>query len=212
MTITYPINHPTTGISSLEFGPSSVIGMTESPFTLAQQVQEHSGEGWAGRVTVSPMVDRDIYEPWMAFLTSLRGKRGTFLFGDPAGETPRGAGGGSPVANSSGSPALNLARTRTLYVRDAPGMTSSWLKAGDWFHIAIGNNQWLHKTLQDVSTDSSGDAAIDLFPALREDITDGTAITIHSAKGIFRLSDNRPRWALANGIVAAVSFDIIEAQ
>lgn len=212
MTITFPINHPTTGITSLEFGPNSVVGVTQSPFTLGQQVHEHQGEGWAGRVTVSPLVDRDLYEPWMAFLTALRGQRGTFLFGDPAGATPRGDAGGSPVADSAGSPSVNLARDRVLYIRGATSGVSGWLKAGDWLHIASGSNQWLHKVLQDVGTDSSGNAAIDLFPALRADIADGTAIATSNAKGIFRLADSRPRWTLDNGIIAAVTFEIIEAQ
>lgn len=212
MTITYPINHPTTGITGLDFGPSSVVGMTESPFTLGQQVQEHAGEGWAGRVTVSPMVNRDIYEPWMAFLTALRGRRGTFLFGDPAGATPRGVATGTPVADTVGSPSLNVARDRVLYTRGWTEGVSGILKAGDWLQLGSGSSARLHKVLQDASSDSSGYAAIDIFPALRADVADGAAITVQSAKGIFRLADNRPRWTLANGIVAAVSFDIIEAQ
>lgn len=212
MTITYPLDHPTTGITALEFGPTSIVGVTESPFSLSQQVHDFTGEGWGGTVTVSPMVDRDVYEPWMAFLTALRGQRGTFRFGDPAGATPRGVGGGSPVANSAGSPSLNLARDRVLYIRGADGGVSGWLKAGDWLHIVVGSNQWLHKALQDVNTDSSGDAAIDLWPALREDIPDDTAVVITAAKGLFRLADSRPRWTLQNGIIAAVTFSIIEAQ
>jgi hypothetical protein len=211
MTITYPLDHPTTGISGLEFGPSSVIGMTESPFTLEQQVQEHSGEAWAGRVTVSPMVNRDVYEPWMAFLTALRGRRGTFLFGDPAGAAPRGTATGTPVADSAGSPSVNLARDRVLYTRGWTSGVSGILKAGDWLQLGSGSSARLHKVLQDASSDSSGYAAIDIFPALRADVADAAAITVQSAKGVFRLADNRPRWTLMDGIVAAVSFDIIEA-
>lgn len=398
MTITFPINHPTTGISALEFGPNSVVGVTESPFTLEQQVQEHQGEGWAGRITVSPMADRDIYEPWMAFLTALRGRRGTFLFGDPTGATPRGVATGTPVAGSTiptwnpadkganvvlsnanrtaftdvavtgavratagidvvnearyfefdaivggsvssavaigiansshdisnpspsasnvrtyasngwrrgggasniygaawnaGSPTRigvaiksgsiwfaqisggvttwqgggdpvggtnpafsgltgtwypyatdgslahsltvdlitdpagmlgqmpdgfasfvgeNTARSRVLYTTGWTPNTTGILKAGDWLQLGSGASARLHKNLTDASSDGSGNAVLDIWPALREDVADGAAITVRSAKGVFRLADSRPRWTLFDGVVAAVQFEIVEA-
>lgn len=211
MTITFPINHPTTGISALEFGPNSVVGVTESPFTLQQQVQEHQGEGWAGRITVSPMADRDVSAPWFAFLTSLRGRRGTFLFGDPAGATPRGVATGTPVVDTVGSPTLNTARSRVLYTRGWTAGVSGILKAGDWLQLGSGASARLHKSLTDASSDSSGYAELDIWPALREDVADGATITVQSAKGVFRLADSRPRWTLFDGVVAAVQFEIVEA-
>ncbi len=33
--------------------------------------------------------EREKVEPWIAFLTALRGPLGTFLMGDPLGKTPR---------------------------------------------------------------------------------------------------------------------------
>ena len=91
MAIAYPLSIPTAiGIEQIELRANNVVAVSESPFTFVQQTVVHSGQRWEASVTIPP-VRRDLAEPWIAFLLSLQGRRGTFLLGDPNMATPRGS-------------------------------------------------------------------------------------------------------------------------
>ena len=96
MTITYPLSITTTKSAiAFRLTARNVIGETISIFTLQSQTIEHDGAGWAIAVDLPPMKPADA-EPWIAFLLSLKGKRGTFLIGDPLRTTPRGSAKDTP--------------------------------------------------------------------------------------------------------------------
>lgn len=194
MTITEPLSLPSApGFSRSSFRMRNIVAGSMSQFTGEEQFYKHAGEWWEADLQLPPMKGARAAE-WEAFLASLQGRRRCFLLGDPDRATPRGAIGGSPVADSAGSPSVNLARTETLYIRGADANVSNWLRAADYIQLGTGTSSRLHKVLQDVSTDSSGYATIPIWPGLYSDIADGATVTVTNAKGAFRLATNDAGW------------------
>lgn len=180
MTISYPLAHPTTpGFQRFSLSHTSVVGKVRSPFTLVTQVQEYQGQAWLADVTL-PFLTRAQAEPWHAWLLALNGSVGTFLLGDPLATLPQGAATGTPLVNGG-------SQTGKILVTDGwnPSVTNI-LKAGDYIQIA----NRLYKIMQDVSSDGSGNASLDIFPRLRESPADNTSIVTVSPKGLFRLINN----------------------
>lgn len=91
MAITYPLDLPsnTDGIATARLSARSVVARTRSAFTGQEQVQVNQGQWWQLDVTMVPQLRSEAAE-WDAFLMKLNGGEGTFLAGDPAGQTPRG--------------------------------------------------------------------------------------------------------------------------
>ena len=201
MAITFPLPiPPTPGIRNVRFTPMSVVSVSQSPFTLQTQVQGFPGQRWQTELSL-PTMERPDAEEWIAFLLSLNGKFGTFLFGDPAGKVPRGSGLGSPVIISGGQTGNSIE-------------TSGWqtnengvLLKGDYIELGTSLLTRLYKVLNDVNADGPGEATIDIWPSLQFSPGAGEPLVISEARGLFRLSSNEMPYtineAMHYGIVIA---------
>jgi hypothetical protein len=69
----------------------------------------------------------------------------------------------------------------------------------------------LFKILTDVSTNSSGRASVDVWPNVRTSIANDSAITVESAKGLFRLSVNEQSWDINEASIYGINFSAMEA-
>jgi hypothetical protein len=186
MTITYPLSFPSiTGVSSIVIVPLSVVGITQSIYTLEEQVQAHQGQAWGANVTL-PTMKRASGEEWIAFLLSLNGMEGTFLMGDPTGVTPRGSASSAP-----GTPVINgAAQTgNTLDIDGCPAGATGYLKKGDYIQLSSGATTRLHRVLTDADTDSAGAVTLDIWPNLRESPGDGNTVVVANTLGLFRLKE-----------------------
>lgn len=204
MSITYPLSipaMPTPQPSRVRFSANNLVAMTVSAFTFAQQVQKHDGDGWYIEVTLPPM-QREDADQWVAFISSLQGKYGTFQIGDPLGRETRG--------NSIGSPKINGgSQTGYSVITDGwtPSTTGALLK-GD--KIQIGTR--LHMIQTDVDADGSGNATLDIWPRLRESPADNETIIVENPVGLFRLSSNQiDLWEADSSEAYSVSFAAVEA-
>lgn len=200
MAISYPLSLPSTDIAQVRLVANSMVGISQSPFTAVQQVYKYTGQYWEADISLPPM-KRAVAEYWISFLLKLNGSYGTFLLGDPNGATPRGVATGTPLvkgANQTGSDLITDGWTTS---------TTGILKAGDY--IQIGN--YLHKVLDDVNSDSSGNATLTLFPDLRTSPADNTTITVNSAKGLFRLSSGQTSWDINEASIYGITFAAREA-
>lgn len=208
MAETYPLTLPThTGVSQVEITASNVVAITESPFTLSQQVVKHAGERWSAVVTIPP-VKRSDAEYWNSFFLRLRGKFGTFLLGDPSSATPRGSAStapGTPVVNG-GSQTGN-----ELNIDGLPVSATGYLLAGDYIQLGSGSTARLYKVLQDVNSNISGQATLNLWPNLRTSPTDNSAVVVSNARGVFRLATNEATWTVNNAGLYSISFAAMEA-
>jgi len=205
MTISYPLALPAPQFSRIRFGGRSAVGVTKSPFTYASQVQASQGQILRAEVSYPPL-ERDDAEDVVGFLLALNNREGTFLMGDPVGRTARGTwAAASPVVNGAGQSGNALA-IRGL----ADGATG---KRGDWLQLGSGASTHLHKLTQDftVSGSPTGYVTLDLWPRLRAAPADGDAITLASAKGLWRLDDAEAQWDIGIARIYGVSFNCIEA-
>jgi len=205
MAITYPLALPTTtGIAKVRISANNVVGVSQSPFTSKQQVYKFAGQFWEAEISLPPMKRSDA-EYWISFLLKLNGSYGTFLLGDPNGATARGVATGTPLvkgASQTGSELITDGWTTS---------TTGILKAGDYIQLGSGSSAKLHKVLDDVNSDSSGNATLTLWPDLRSAPSDNAAITVSGAKGVFRLSTNQQDWNVNEASVYGMTFPAREA-
>jgi len=158
MTISYPVSPPSSPKPSrIDWFAGSATAVSMSPFTLQAQAVEHDGASWAVSVTYPPM-DRAEAAPWMAFLASLRGRYGTFYFGDELLSESQASPGGSPLTNNP---------TAGSYTIPTDGWTASTnvLDKGDFISI----NYRLYMVTADVTSDGATAATIDVWPSARSD-------------------------------------------
>jgi hypothetical protein len=206
MAITFPLSMPSTpGLRTIKLTGTNVVGAAVSPFTGQTQVFEWPAEFWSIEVALPPM-KRINAEAWVAFLLALRGMSGTFLIGDPLGATPQGVATGTPLVNGA-----QAAGSKTLAVKGWTHSITGILKAGDYIQLGTGTGQRLHKVLQDVNSDSSGHATLDIFPRTRAAVADGDPIVTSDCKGAFRLSDNSRAWSVDYTKIYGLNFKGVEA-
>ena len=207
MAETYPINPPTGNIARIRLAGRSMVASSSSEFTFAQQTYRHQGELWEADITLSSMKREDA-EAWLSFLLRLRGQYGSFLLGDPNGATPRGS-----ASTNAGTPLVKGANQTgdNLVIDGLPASTNGYLKAGDYIQLGFGSTSRLHKVLEDVDTNSSGEATLNLFPSVRTAPTDNSAVTVSNARGCFRLTSNVTSWDVNTVAVYGVTFGAVEA-
>jgi hypothetical protein len=202
--ITYPLSlPPTPGYSKINFTATNVVGITRSPFTLQQQVYQWQGEGWSVSVSMPPM-SQPTAEAWMTFLVSLRGTLGTFYLGDPAHSAPRGTTGGTPVVNTAQSSMSSTLMTR--------GWTSgATFLAGDFIQLGTGVQQRLYKVLTNQTANTGGFITFDIFPVLREGVSDAQPITLLNPAGTFRLTKDTRVFDMDAAYIFGIDFACEEA-
>ncbi len=184
MAITYPLDFPTTfGASEFNIDLIRAVAVTESPFSFAQQTQEHPGEAWEISFILD-LLNRDQAEDYNAFLLKLAGRVGTFTMAIPGSETPRGVATGTPLVNGAGQTG------RSLNVDGFTPSVTGILKAGDWVQLGTGSSTRLYKNLDTVNSNASGQVTLDLAPKIITAPSDNQALIVTSAKGLFRLKSN----------------------
>lgn len=176
--ITYPLSLPSfPGFTRVSIRADVSTAVAMSAFTYQTQLQRHAGERWVASISL-PRMTRENAEEWISFLLMLNGPYGTFLLGDPQGETPRGTVVGTPKVLGSG-------QVGHILVTDGWASGSfGVLRAGDWIQIG----QRMYKVLRDVDSNSDGQATLDIWPRLRESPGNAELIITSSCKGIFRLA------------------------
>ena len=203
-TPSYPLTLPTvTGITTQNFGLDRVVAVTESPFTNQEQVYEHEGAQWKGTFTLPPM-KKESAAIWLAFLMSLRGRRGTFKIGDQDRKTIQGVATGTILVNGA-------AQTGNAIDLDGfANSTNNVFKAGDYIQI----NSYLYMVSADVNSDASGEATVYVEPSLRtgiEAINDDTTVVYSNTTTLMRLDSNELNWNTNNVSVYGISFACSES-
>lgn len=205
MTISFPLALPSVqGFMRMTIRARSTAGVSVSPFTGEQQVYVHQGEVWEADFELPPMVRADAEEWIGGFLLALNGREGTFLAGDPLGTLARGTWAGqSPLVNGASQTGKTLA-VDTL-------TAASTAKPGDWLQLGSAGTTRLHKVTALGTANGSGQVTLDIWPRLRSSPADNAAVTIASAKGIWRLASNTREWSLERAQKYGLAFSAVEA-
>jgi hypothetical protein len=187
----------------IELGKTDAVAMVRSPFTGSQQVQVFpGGDFWDATITLPQMTAAEI-TTWNAFLGECRGIANTFYLYDPLHRTPAGLAHGTPVVNG-----VNTAMSTTLNTRGWRVGTYRLLLPGDYLQIG----QRLHVVLEQVNSDGNGDAAINIWPSIREATTDGEPVILNNPVGLFRLAENRRSISANQTRLSAVTLKCMEAR
>lgn len=184
MAITYPITPPLAPVErSLVLSGRSVVAITQSPFTLSQQIQAFGGEQWSFSMTLPPMARAEA-EEWVAFLFKLKGRQGTFLLGPYHGRAARGTVPGMPSVDGANQTGNEL---------DTTGWTANQtgiLLAGDFVQLNSGGTTSLHKILEDADSDGAGDSTLLLWPSIRTSPADMSVVVVTNPVGHWLLVSN----------------------
>lgn len=204
MAITYPLSLPShKKPANITFRAVNTVGITQSPFTYAQQAVAHSGQRWECDVTL-PQMSRADAEQWIAFLVSLRGQFGTFTLGDPTGASPRGSAGGTPLVNGASQTG------GTLNIDGCTASQTGWLKAGDYIQLGTAGTATLHKVLADADSNGSGEVSLDIWPYIRTAPADNASVTLTNTVGRFRLASNQQNWNINEASIFGMTFGGVE--
>ena len=204
MAITYPITLPTSPtLRDITIRARSVVGSAASPFTLQPQSYAWSGQLWSASCRLPP-ITRANAEAWIAALVSLNGMEGSFLLGDTANKTARGTATGTPLVKGASQTG------RTLITDGWTINITGILKAGDWFQLGSGSSARLYKVVADANSNGSGEATLDIWPALRSSPGDNAPLTISSPMGRFMLAANQTEWSVDEAKIYGLAFEAVE--
>jgi len=199
MTISYPLTMPTNpSIKSIRFTQKSIVASSRSQFTGGESRYLHQG-GWLEAEITLPHMRNEHARDWIGFFAALKGKYGSFWLQDPD-YTRRGVGTGSPLVNGA---------NQTGYTLITDGWTNNItniMRRGDY--IQIGD--FLYTVTADVNSDGSGNATLDIWPALRESPADNAVITVNNPKGKFRLATNESSWSTDQMKIFGITFACVE--
>lgn len=204
MSIAYPLSLPATkAAAEIRLRMCSTVGNSGSPFTPSDQSYTWTREWWEADVTLPPMKRADASE-WIGLIASMNGMQGSLYMGDPLGATPRGIATGTPLVKGASQTGKTL---------ETDGWTISQngiLKRMDWIQLSSGTSSRLHAVVVEPNSDSSGNATLEIWPALRESPADNSAIVVSGAKGRWRLRSNSNEWAENIGGIYSVTFTLVE--
>lgn len=189
-----------TAPKSIEWGKSNKVGLTDSPFTGQQQIQDWNNS-WP-EISLSYAAIPELYGPqWDAFMMALRGSANIFQFGNPRILRPLGTGLGSPLVDGS---------SQTGYTLATKGWTASAqgvLLPGDPIQIGF-RMYWVTAT---ANASGAGKVTLSIWPNIRESPLDGTVINLQNTKGVWRLKSNNPKLTTTVGGIYSVTFEAREA-
>ena len=197
MTISYPLTMPTTpAFQTQNWSLQRAVGVSESPFTGVQQTVEFDYAKWKAVVQLPPQ-RRDTAQSWIAFLTKLHGRRGTFFLGDADQKTPRGSVSGTITIGTSASIGDTII---TL-------SSNAGFKAGDMIQVGTGSASRLYMIVADQEN-----ANVQIEPKIKTAASAGTTVTYTNPVGIFRLDSNIVNWDTNQISIYGISFACSEAD
>jgi hypothetical protein len=193
-------------LASVEFSTADSVSIVTSPFTGQTQAQQWPGaDSWSGTMTFPPLTQTQA-DVAISFLMQCRGMAIPFLYGDPAKRVPRGSafsGTSAPIADTSFT---MVAGGQVLHTTGWFNAQTGLLLAGDYIQIGYR----LHRVLDSVTSNSIGQAPINIWPSLREPPTTGEAIVFTNPVGLFRLATNKRTWSADADHITKLSFSIME--
>jgi len=202
---TYPLDFPAVKVQTSSFRLVRAVAAQASPFTGQEQVYRNQGEWWEGEISFVATT-RATARLVQAFLAELRGKYGTFLYGDPdALALGRMGAGGAVTVNGAGQTG------NTLTVDGMTTSTNNILIAGDYFQLGTGTSARLYMATQALNSNGSGQGTLTFEPALRSSPADNAAVIVTSPKGLFRLSENAAQWDADQSNIYSISLAFREA-
>ena len=184
-----PLAFPNVGIQNMSMRLKRVVAVVESPFTLDTQVYAHQGARWEAEVSLPPLSPAESRSV-QGFIVGLKGREGTFTFGNPI-ET-------STISNNTVSSAAIRSESFTLVSGTAA------VAAGTYFEL----NSYLYCVTSDKA---AGATTLNFQPPLRSAVTSSRVVKYNLPKSIWRMSSNDVGWSINEASIYGFSFSCEEA-
>jgi hypothetical protein len=203
----YPLDLPTSPSNFVTSNWTIVrtVGYTQSPFTYSQQVAKYTGAVWQTTVTLPPMSRADA-GAWQSFYMQLNGRFGTFLLGDPDGKSIQGTATGTMLVNG-----VHAVGSFSVAVDGLNASQTTAFKKGDYVQFGSGSTAKLHMIVEDISTDISGNATLEIEPPLKTALSDDAVVTYSNTKAVMRMDSNDLGWDANRTSLYGLSFSCTEA-
>lgn len=148
--------------------------MTHVSYAISgkRQARTRNTQVWKFTLRTHEAVSRSVWQQLLGFYNRMKGRHTTFTLTLPSSlATPLGAGGGTPLV-------AGASQTGGAVTTDGWPGTTTVLKAGDFVQFA-GHDK-VYGVTQDVTSDSGGNATINIDPQLLTSPANNAAITITS--------------------------------
>lgn len=201
----YPLSMPTSpsNFVNSEWGIKKTVAYTESPFTYSQQVAEYQGSVWTVVATLPPMKREDA-GAWQSFFMQLHGRRGTFLMGDPDAKTIQGSL--TNVISVNGDHSVGAYSV----IIDGANASSTIFNKGDFVQFGSGSTCRLHMIVEDITSDSSGNATLQIEPPLKSALSDDSVVTYSNTTAVMRMDNNELNWSANHINIYGITFSATE--
>lgn len=179
MAITYPLTMPLVPapVTARMYVERNQVKIESS--SRLQQIQKNPGDRWVGNISL-PIMSADQARVWLGFFDALDGFVGTFTMRHPDYQQIAGQ-----AANNTGRVQGSGHSGKSIPTYNWPLNEPNLFKSGDM--VGIGGK--LRRVVQDVGSNVSGEATLELSHALYTAPAADTFIVTSSPTGIFRLTD-----------------------
>jgi len=180
-------------IETMSFRLVHANAVSQSPYTLQQQVQSYGGMRWEADITLKPL-DSDDALAVQAFFVKLSGRKESF-------ELPIKHQYNASQSTVIGNQSINGAHTKgdsTVNIT-----TNTAIPAGRMFSSS-GRCYMITDSV------NSGNVTVNIVPPLRTNLSDNQTIYFNPA-GVFRLTSDEVAWGISNDLKYGFSFTCVEA-
>ena len=184
-----PLAFPNVGIQNMSMRLRRVVAVVESPFTLDTQVYTHQGARWEAEISLPPLTHAEA-KSIEGFIVGLKGREGTFTFGNPLDT--------STLSNNTVSSAAIRAESFTL------GSGTAAVTAGTYFEL----NNYLYCVTSDKA---AGATTLNFQPPLRSAVTSSLVVKYNLPKSLWRMSSNDVGWSINEASIYGFAFSCEEA-
>ena len=184
-----PLSFPNVGIQSMSMRLRRVVAVAESPFTLDTQVYTHQGARWEAEISLPPLTHAEA-KSIEGFIVGLKGREGTFTFGNPLDT--------STLSDNTVSSAAIRAESFTL------GSGTAAVSAGTYFEL----NSFLYCVTSDKA---AGATTLNFQPPLRSAVTSSLVVKYNLPTTTWRMSANDFGWSINEASIYGFSFSCVEA-
>lgn len=165
--------------SSATLTAKTLAGSSTSPFTGQQQIYAHRGQFWALELSFPPM-PVGYAKLWRTWFMNQNGLENSFYYRPILESTSSGvitAADGLDINGAQAAQSTDLDIT-------GPLSTNSLLEVGDFLEC---NTQLIQVRGGTLDSDGSGNLTINIWPYVRDAISDTTTVYHQGPRGLFRL-------------------------
>ena len=205
MSVSYPISMPTTiGIAEVTFSMVNAEATSASPFTGVVQHFKWPDQHWEADITLPPL-NREDARDWISFLARLKGGTSSqfpsFLL-----YNPDYIQGGTQSGNFA---ATSVANPNEISLSGLDSSESQCLRAGDFIRLGASGSSRLHMIIEDVASDSGGNATANIWPSNIQTLSNQTAYSNPSqVYGAFIMVDKNPSFNINNISQYGINFRV----